>query len=97
MKTLFIIGSIAFLTACCSTKKATSDKITETVANLDKRCYIEPDGGKCRAAIPRYYFDSIDNKCKQFTWGGCQGIVPFNTIEECMKACGCDSSKLQKK
>jgi hypothetical protein len=38
---------------------------------------------------PKYYFDPVEEKCKQFTWGGMGGIVPFQTLEEC-EACGCE-------
>jgi len=53
------------------------------------RCNLEPDAGFCMAAIPKYYYDKKDKKCKQFTWGGCGGIVPFDTMEECEKQCDC--------
>jgi hypothetical protein len=49
-------------------------------------CDLEPDGGLCNAAIPRYYFDKEEQKCKEFIWGGCDGTVPFETLEEC-RAC----------
>ena len=25
--------------------------------------------------------------CQEFTWGGCQGSVPFETMEACMASC----------
>lgn len=53
------------------------------------RCDLIPDAGLCMAYIPRYYYDKEDKKCKEFIWGGCNGIVPFKTIEECEKKCNC--------
>jgi hypothetical protein len=53
------------------------------------RCKLEPDAGICKAAIPKYYYDKSEKKCKQFTWGGCGGVVPFDTREECEKQCDC--------
>lgn len=53
-----------------------------------KNCSLTPDAGLCKAAFPRYYFDSKEKACKQFTWGGCNGVVPFQTKEEC-EACKC--------
>lgn len=47
------------------------------------RCELEPDPGDCEAAIPRYYFDKEEQKCKEFIWGGCGGVVPFETLEDC--------------
>ena len=51
-------------------------------------CRVEPDPGPCNAAITKYYFDQLEKKCKTFTWGGCGGGVPFDTIEECL-VCEC--------
>ncbi|NHF61483.1 proteinase inhibitor I4 serpin [Flavobacteriaceae bacterium TP-CH-4] len=50
---------------------------------LPLRCSLAPEVGPCDALIPRYYFDSKENECKQFDWGGCDGVVPFDTLEEC--------------
>ena len=52
-------------------------------------CALEPNSGPCQAAIPKWYFDKQEGKCKQFYWGGCGGVVPFDTEEEC-KACECE-------
>ncbi len=94
MKKIIYLSIVLFLSACATTKKASSeDSIKITADSLDKRCYMQPDPGMCRAAIPRYYYDKTDGKCKAFTWGGCQGLVPFNSLEECMKTCGCEPEK----
>lgn len=49
------------------------------------RCQLIPDAGPCDAYMPRYYFDMTEGKCKEFIWGGCEGVVPFNSMEECQK------------
>ncbi|MFM8740224.1 MAG: BPTI/Kunitz domain-containing protein [Cytophagales bacterium] len=54
-----------------------------------KACSLKPDAGFCMAAFKRYYYDSNQKKCKEFTWGGCGGVVPFNSLEECSK-CLCN-------
>ncbi|GEM_PF-1509650 len=54
-------------------------------------CYLPPEAGACEAAIPKYYFDKRDGKCKEFTWGGCGGIVPFDELEACENACECEA------
>ena len=52
-------------------------------------CSLLPDPGPCEAAIPAWYFDQEFQTCTQFTWGGCGGVVPFETLEECESAaCG---------
>ena len=54
------------------------------------RCNWAPDPGPCKGAFTKYYYDKNEKKCKEFTWGGCDGVVPFDNLEECKKQCGCD-------
>ena len=49
-------------------------------------CTLLPDAGPCEAAIPAWYFDQEFGACTQFTWGGCAGTVPFETLEDCLAA-----------
>ncbi|MGB1104421.1 MAG: BPTI/Kunitz domain-containing protein [Crocinitomicaceae bacterium] len=51
-------------------------------------CELEPDSGPCEAYIPKYYYDSASGECKEFIWGGCDGTVPFDTMEECESCIG---------
>ncbi|MFD1188382.1 BPTI/Kunitz domain-containing protein [Pontibacter rugosus] len=44
-----------------------------------ERCTLAPDPGPCRAAITRYYYDQKEKRCKSFIWGGCRGVLPFET------------------
>ncbi len=53
----------------------------------DARCSQKPDVGKCRAYFKRFYFDNAEATCKEFGWGGCGGVVPFETMDECKKVC----------
>jgi len=55
----------------------------------DQRCDWLPNAGPCEAYIPKYYFDKSEKKCKEFIWGGCQGVVPYETLEECESKCDC--------
>ena len=50
-------------------------------------CYYIPQTGSCLAVIPQYYFDHEENECLEFTWGGCGGLVPFETMEDCESSC----------
>jgi hypothetical protein len=54
---------------------------------LDARCRLEHDAGPCKAGFPKYYFDPTRQKCIKFLWGGCDGVVPFETLEECQELC----------
>jgi len=53
------------------------------------RCELEPDPGMCQAYFQKYYFDETEKKCKVFIWGGCGGVVPFESLEECENKCHC--------
>ena len=53
------------------------------------RCVARPVTGPCRAAFPRYFYNTTSGKCELFTYGGCQGNRNnFETVTECTKECG---------
>ena len=54
------------------------------------RCILNPDVGPCKALVTKYYYDKIEKRCKSFSWGGCEGIVPFDSMEECENGCNCN-------
>ena len=53
------------------------------------KCQWDPDPGECKAAFTKFYFDQETGQCREFIWGGCNGTVPFDTLEEC-QACQCN-------
>jgi hypothetical protein len=77
---LYLIATLVFLlvpTGC------------EEECKRPARCSLDPDPGPCYAYARRYYYDFASRRCKEFTWGGCDGVVPFNTLQEC-QACECN-------
>ena len=56
-------------------------------------CKLKADTGPCRAAIPKFFFDSDSGNCQRFIYGGCDGNENrFDTLEECettSKRIGC--------
>jgi hypothetical protein len=54
------------------------------------RCDLAPDSGPCYAMFKKYYYDKTTRKCEEFIWGGCGGVVPFQTLEECQQ---CEGAK----
>ena len=77
-------------------KPTTSEKLvergwgmmpTEPFTNYTNSCKVEPDPGFCRAAFEKYYFNSETSSCEQFIWGGCGGLVPFDSLSECQIQC----------
>lgn len=81
MKHVFPLILLAFTIQSCKTK---------TAATASANCDLAPDPGPCRAAIVKYYFDKKSGACQEFIYGGCQGVVPFETKEDCEK---CKSAK----
>ena len=67
--------------------------IRQSIEEIQK-CYYTPNPGVCLAAITKYYFDQEENECLEFTWGGCGGLVPFETMEDCESSCIDDGQQL---
>lgn len=87
---LIVMGLIVVvLISGCTDYPSEDDFINDTPVPLGdvNRCDLEPETGSCKAMILKYYFDQIENVCKEFTWGGCNGVVPFETLEECESVC----------
>jgi len=59
-----------------------------------QKCYYTSNPGVCLAAITKYYFDQEENECLEFTWGGCGGLVPFETMDDCESSCIDDGQQL---
>jgi hypothetical protein len=66
-------------------------EIENVTSESSRLCYSIPETGLCKAAIEKYYFDWETNSCKSFTWGGCDGKVPFDTMELCQGLCGIEN------
>ncbi len=64
-----------------------TDTAPSPASATDTRCTQIPDPGSCRARFPSYYFDQQSRTCKEFFWGGCGGIRPFQTMSECLVSC----------
>ncbi len=63
------------------------DIYSSLVEDIPAECRKKPDPGFCKGRFEAYYFDEQSHSCKPFFWGGCQGVVPFDTLEECEKSC----------
>ncbi len=55
--------------------------------DLRKRCGMEPNAGPCKALFDAGYYDPAAKTCRTFIYGGCNGTVPFETVEACRKVC----------
>ena len=74
---LLLLTGVALLSSCAR-------------QSLPPACAEKPSSGQCRAAIPRYWYDTDTATCKQFIWGGCGGNVPFETLEACQQSCNAE-------
>ena len=54
---------------------------------VSNNCDLYPDPGLCLAVFEIYYFNSNSGQCEASFWGGCGGVVPFWTLEECQNSC----------
>ena len=44
--------------------------------------------GRCRGAMPRFFYNSATKKCERFLYGGCDGNDNnFETMGECQQIC----------
>lgn len=58
-------------------------------------CQLSPEPGRCRASLPKWYYDNTRGECRNFTFGGCAGNAnKFSTKSFCERVCkpaGCRS------
>ncbi|XP_023940485.2 actinia tenebrosa protease inhibitors-like [Bicyclus anynana] len=51
-------------------------------------CLLKPNPGRCHAFSRRFYYSHAQNKCIEFTYGGCGGNGNrFSNKEECERTC----------
>lgn len=73
-KTLLFLTATLALSACAQKE-------------LPEPCYEKPASGQCKAAHKRFYYDERARACKPFIWGGCDGKVPFESLDACKDTC----------
>lgn len=69
-------------------RRVVSHPNSNMVEGLNALCSLPKVGGPCKAAIPRFFFDTTVMECRPFTYGGCAGNENnFETFKECQYAC----------
>jgi len=72
----------------CNTCSCSEGLLACTLQFCAPVCELPPEVGRCRAAMPMYYFNPELDLCTEFIYGGCGGNPNrFETFEECMDAC----------
>eukprot|EP01083_Nonionella_stella_P176128 615475_1 len=70
---------------CAVDVESTNVPITTQDSDI---CSLPSETGLCKAAFPRFYYNSETERCESFTWGGCGGNANnFVTLPECIVAC----------
>lgn len=61
-------------------------------------CSLPAETGNCRAAFPRFAYNSTSKMCYQFMYGGCGGNGNnFNAIGDCLAKCNISQSSNEQK
>lgn len=91
------VTQLAFMAAVCFSLFGFTSGIAEEISPgyfapffngpKDPRCTMVPEKGPCKAIFWKYHYDQKNNSCKEFMYGGCDGVVPFDTKEDCEKFC----------
>ncbi|MGB1017052.1 MAG: BPTI/Kunitz-type proteinase inhibitor domain-containing protein [Nannocystaceae bacterium] len=50
-------------------------------------CLLEPEVGPCEAAIPMWAYQPQSGECYEWSYGGCDGVVPFESRDTCQSTC----------
>lgn len=65
-----------------------STAVAVTGRTREAACLQSADQGPCKAYMPQFYYDPIDNVCKMFVYGGCGGNSNrFESRRECESRC----------
>ena len=55
---------------------------------MNEVCRLREEPGPCRAAFPRFFFDTNTGQCRLFIYGGCQGNKNnFRSLQACRMKC----------
>jgi len=71
-----------------STQSEAPSAAAHPPAGIHVSCLKRPDPGPCKNGRPGYFYDYRTDRCRSFNYGGCEGRVPFTSIDACVKTCG---------
>uniref|UniRef100_A0A3Q2W554 Serine peptidase inhibitor, Kunitz type 1 b n=1 Tax=Haplochromis burtoni TaxID=8153 RepID=A0A3Q2W554_HAPBU len=86
---------------CCLDRSMECDNVKQCSDGSDEsqchqpQCTEPPRTGPCRAKFPGWYYDPLDQKCHEFTYGGCDGNENnFPDDQTCREYCKEDMTSL---
>lgn len=69
-------------------RKQSAEDLSAEIFNYEEYCVPKAVTGPCRAAFPRWYYDTEKNSCISFIYGGCRGNKnSYLSQEACMQHC----------
>ncbi|XP_020034198.2 kunitz-type protease inhibitor 2 isoform X1 [Castor canadensis] len=61
---------------------------TDAEPSIHDFCLVSKVVGKCRASIPRWWYNATDRSCHPFVYGGCEGNYNnYLSEESCLQKC----------
>ncbi|GCC18882.1 hypothetical protein chiPu_0020918 [Chiloscyllium punctatum] len=85
------ISSLKDCSGPCAAIRDSYDQLIkkqDPVPQDNERCTAPKKVGSCRAAFPRWYFDTKSRHCHEFVYGGCKGNKNnFVSEQQCLAAC----------
>ncbi|XP_077521205.1 kunitz-type serine protease inhibitor bitisilin-3-like [Amblyomma americanum] len=65
-----------------------SAAVKPTLGHDQFTCADPPEYGPCNETSTRFYYDTDNRTCREFIYGGCEGIPNnYETLEECRVSC----------
>ncbi len=90
----FFVAIASLLSLSALAEDTTPTTVSEIFSSLpyphaskDPRCTMIPEKGSCKGLFVNYYYDPKTDRCREFIYGGCEGVVPFETQSACEKVC----------
>ena len=90
MNNYIIMVLIMYILILCIWSGSDLTSITSLFGKDVNICELPAEVGPCKAAKPRFYFNSETDQCEKFIYSGCGGNGNnFKTRQKCRRACYC--------
>ncbi|VDP21130.1 unnamed protein product [Soboliphyme baturini] len=77
-----------FLYGGCGGNSNNYDTFDDCLKMCKPECVGPPEVGRCKGAIPRFFYNATNKMCEMFLFGGCQaGWNNYETPEACELSC----------
>jgi len=80
---LVLVASVVAFSGC-----AGDGAVAEDDDLIHVSCFQSPPPGRCQRRYPAFYFDYASDTCRSYAGGVCDGRWPFQSMRDCVSACG---------